>query len=206
VFTISHRINQMMTIAEVFHKNKREFLEWGVIILIGATLYLTGYHTEVIGKTQSLLLYSGIMQPDVSNSNLPIEDASYDLQYIDAEGNLHTLSEHQGKTIFLNFWATWCPPCIAEMPDINDLHGEIGNDVVFVMVSLDRDANKAWNYVARKEFKFPVYQMVGQMPAQYATGSIPTTIVISPSGKIEVRKEGMAKYNTDRFKKFILAL
>jgi thiol-disulfide isomerase/thioredoxin len=196
----------MVTFAEVFKKNKREFLEWGGILLLFAVLYGTGYHTEVIGKTQSLLLYTGIMQPDISSSNSTLVDAPFDLQYTDADGNLRSLSEHKGKTIFLNFWATWCPPCIAEMPDIHDLHAEIGNDVVFVMVSLDKDANKAWNYVARKEFQFPVYHMVGRMPAEYATGSIPTTIVISPSGKIEMKKEGMAKYNTDKFKKFILAL
>lgn len=196
----------MATIAEFFHKNKREFLEWGAILIIGSTLYFTGYHTEVIGKTQSLLLYAGIMKLNYDDSNIIEEDASYDLQYYDAQGNLHSLSENKGKTIFLNFWATWCPPCIAEMPDINNLHSEIGNDVVFVMVSLDRDANKAWKYVERKEFQFPVYHMAGKMPAIYATGSIPTTIIISPSGKIEMKKEGMAKYNTERFKKFILAL
>jgi len=185
---------------------KRDVVEWAVFIGIITILYVTGLHTPVLGALQGLVLKTGIMQPSLDEKDYG--DASYDFSLKDAEGNVVSFQNFKGKTVFFNMWATWCPPCIAEMPDINELYEEIkdNKNVAFVMLSLDRDFEKARNFVNKKEFTLPIYQLYTNLPENYNSNSIPTTYVIDPQGKIVVTNKGMAKYNTKKFKKFLTGL
>ena len=182
---------------------KKELLHWGLIFLIGAILYGTGYHTEVIGKLQSVVLYTGLFQPDIEESAIHSNRADYSMHLMSMEGTPVSFSEFKGKTIFLNFWATWCPPCIAEMPNIQRLYDEIeDDDIVFVMASLDQNPQTAKDFIKRKEFTFPVYSVISK-PRVYDTSMVPTTYVIAPDGTIVMKHAGMAKYNTDEFNAFL---
>ena len=183
---------------------KKEVTQWVFIFLIGAALYASGYHTEVIGRIQSVLLYTGVLQPDTDESIMHGRRAEYNMPLLTVEGEQIYLSEFEGKTIFMNLWATWCPPCIAEMPNIQRLFDDIkdNNDIVFVMASLDQDPQKAWDFVERKEFTFPVYSVIAK-PRVYDSSVVPTTYVVSPQGDIVMEHQGMAKYDTDEFKAFL---
>jgi thiol-disulfide isomerase/thioredoxin len=184
---------------------KREILEWVVFLGVIVILWATGLHTPVLGFIQGLVLKTGIMSPSLTTEN-PV-NADYNLKVTDRDGNLRSLKEFEGKVIFINIWATWCPPCIAEMPDINELYLEMKNkDVVFLMLSMDDDFQKAISFIDKKEFGFPVYQLAGPMPAVFKSSAIPTTFVISPQGKIVVKKSGMAKYNSKKFREYLLQL
>jgi len=185
---------------------KREVIEWGVIIAIGAFLYLTGLHTQVIGTVQGLVLKTGLIKPKIAQEE-PIAQADYNFTLIDQNGNLLEGESLRGKTIFLNLWATWCPPCIAEMPDINRLYNEVATeDIVFLMVSLDDDFNKAKSFLKKKEYDFNIYVYASTPPQVFYSKIIPTSFVISPEGNILVRKEGMAKYNSKSFREFLKSL
>ena len=183
---------------------KKEITQWVFIFLIGAALYASGYHTEVIGRIQSVLLYTGVLQPDTDESIMHGRRADYNMPLLTVEGEQIYLSEFEGKTIFMNLWATWCPPCIAEMPNIQRLFDDVkdNNDIVFVIASLDQDPQKAWDFVNRKEFTFPVYSVIAK-PRVYDSSVVPTTYVISPQGNIVMEHQGMAKYDTDEFKDFL---
>jgi len=183
---------------------KKEITQWVFIFLIGAALYASGYHTEVIGRIQSVLLYTGVLQPDTDESILHGRRAEYNMPLLTVGGEQIYLSKFEGKTIFMNLWATWCPPCIAEMPNIQRLFDDVkdNNDIVFVMASLDQDPQKAWDFVNRKEFTFPVYSVIAK-PRVYDSSVVPTTYVISPQGNIVMEHQGMAKYDTDEFKDFL---
>ncbi len=189
-------------------KLKREFIEWGLIIAIGAVLYLTGLHTEVIGGLQRVLLATGIFQPDTELVESDFKKAALDFPVYDAEGTRISLEDFEGKTIFMNFWATWCPPCIAEMPNIQGLYEKLEDnpDIVFIMLSLDEDHAKAREFMKRKEFTMPLYFPAGRMPGVYSSTVVPTTYIISPEGYIVSEKRGMAKYNTEGFREFLLSL
>ncbi len=182
---------------------KKELLQWTLIFVVGAGLYATGYHTEVIGKLQSVLLYTGIFQPDTEESVIHGNRADYNMPLLTIDGKRTSLSEFEGKTIFINFWATWCPPCIAEMPNIQRLYDDTDNEnIVFVMASLDDDPQKAWDFIERKGFSFPVFYVIAK-PKIYDTSVVPSTYVISPQGEIVMKHQGMAKYDTDSFKEFL---
>lgn len=182
---------------------KKELIQWSIIFVIGAGLYATGYHTEVIGKIQSVLLYTGILQPDTNESVMHGQPADFNMPLLSLNGERTSLSEFEGKTIFMNFWATWCPPCIAEMPNIQRLYDDIENDnIVFVMASLDEDPQKAKDFAERKGFTFPIYKVLAK-PRVYDSSVVPTTYIISPDGNIVMEHRGMAKYDTDGFKEFL---
>lgn len=188
---------------------KKELLQWAVILLVGGGLYFTGYHTEVIGKLQSVLLYTGLIQPDTDPDRPDqfLKSADYNMPLITLNGDPTSLNAFRGKVVFLNFWATWCPPCIAEMPNIQSLYEDIGSgDIEFVMVSLDDELEKANSFIERKGFTFPVYKLNGAKPRVYSSTLIPTTYIISSDGKIVLEHQGMANYDTDSFRAFLLNL
>lgn len=182
---------------------KRELIEWMVLVTVGTILYVTGLHTEVIGQIQRVVLATGLMQPEEDEIK---QTADYNLLLTSLDGQSVHLADLKGKTIFINFWATWCPPCVAEMPDVENLFQEMGDEVVFVMISLDKDPKKAIDFVAKKGFEMPVYFLDSGLPSIYNVSSIPTTYVISPAGEIVLTRHGMAKYNTDDFKTFLRGL
>jgi thiol-disulfide isomerase/thioredoxin len=184
---------------------KRNIIEWGIIIAVVALLYFTGLYSEVIGRVQQAVLLTGIMQPD---TNIPVnqqQTADYNLGLISFDNTEMNLDDLKGKVIFLNFWASWCPPCRAEMPTIQSLYNKMQNrkDIVFVMVSLDNDTSKAKNFIKERGFNFPVYFLNGYFPKIYDSGTIPSTYVISKEGKIVAKEVGMADYDTDKFLSFL---
>ncbi len=185
--------------------SKRDLIEFGVIAGVAAFLYLMGWHTEVIGTLQRGLLATGIIRPDITVDESEFLRANYNMPLLSMDGERMSLQDFEGKTIFLNFWATWCPPCIAEMPNIQKLYEDFENhdDIVFVMLSLDEYPDKARAFMARKEFTMPVYFLAGRKPGTYDSTVVPTTYVISPEGYIVMEKRGMANYNTTSFRDFL---
>lgn len=183
---------------------KKELIEWGVLLSVIAMLYLTGLHVPVIGNLQRVLLWTGLMSPDTELSQSEYRTANYNLPLLSLTDDTLLLEKFEGKTIFLNFWATWCPPCIAEMPNIQSLYDDVQSDSIqFVMVSLDEDHQKARDYLARKEYSFPVFFLNGKKPGIYNSTVVPTTYIISPDGEIVSERRGMANYNTSTFKEFL---
>ncbi|MDH5382723.1 MAG: TlpA family protein disulfide reductase, partial [Cyclobacteriaceae bacterium] len=122
------------------------------------------------------------------------------------KGELVNLSQFKGKVVFLNLWASWCAPCKAEMPGIDELYLDLKNekDIVFVMLSIDRNEQAAKRYMDKQAYAFPYYQWSGSLTSQLTVSSIPTTYVVSKEGKILKKEVGMARYNTNAFKKFLL--
>ena len=183
---------------------KKEFASWFVILSVILTIYLTGLQTEVIGKVQQLVLATGMIRPDLPPETVTQLTEGHDFPLVTLDGKPANLNDFKGKVIFMNLWATWCPPCIAEMPNIHKLYEKTSaTDVAFVMLSLDEDFEKARKFVKRKAYTFPVYGLKEGLPAEFETTIIPTTYVIDRNGKIVLRKEGMAKYDTDEFKIFL---
>lgn len=189
---------------------RRTLIEYGIFILIALVLYLTGKHTEVVGFLQRRLLATGIMNASVDNPAKGVESTSpmadLAMALIDSKGEQVNLETFRGKVIFLNIWATWCPPCIAEMPSIHELYKKLGNDVQFVMISVDNDFETAKRFRERKEYSFEIYSLVSSMPTMYQTKSIPSTFVIDTEGRLVYQHQGMADYNTDPFIQFLREL
>ncbi len=186
------------------NKLKKEVLSWIVMIGIFGFLYITGLYVPIAANLQRLVVATGIIKPDTSLDKEEKIVVDYNFKLVDAEGRTVNFKSFEGKVVFLNFWATWCPPCIAEMPDINNLYKQLDEDeIAFVMISSDNDFEKAKSFVAEKNFDFPIYQLRSPLPEALMTNSIPTTFVLSKIGKIEAKKKGFASYDNASFKIFV---
>lgn len=188
--------------------NTRSFIEWGIIISVILILYLTGWHTQVIGTLQRGILATGLISPSLPDSTAQFQKASLDFYFTDENGSTKSLADFEGDVIFLNVWATWCPPCIAEMPSINSLHKQLNNnqEISFVMVSMDEDFEKAKEFMKARGYDLPIYHYRGKDRTTYESTVIPTTYIISPDSKIVLEKRGFAKYDTEEFQLFLTKL
>jgi peroxiredoxin len=110
-----------------------------------------------------------------------------DFELRDLEGDVHRLSELRGKVVFLNVWATWCPPCIAEMPSIEALHRRFRDtDLVVLAVSEDAEGEKAVRpVIERLDLSFPILlDPEGTLSPRYGVTGYPETFLIGRDGRV----------------------
>lgn len=193
-------------------KLKKNLIEYGIIGAVFITLFVTGLHTEVFGFLQRGILATGLMNPDTEQTEeiaaaTPSKGAVLDLELVNSKGEKVNMKQFEGKVIFLNFWATWCPPCIAEMPGIHNLYQEIKDDnVEFIMLSVDQKFEKAKKFKNNKGYEFEIYRAAGPVPQMYSTRSIPTTYLIDANGNLALTHLGMGDFDTEEFKQFLKGL
>ena len=118
------------------------------------------------------------------------------IQFEDVKGNVIDLGDLKGKVIFLNFWATWCPPCRAEMPSINKLYNQFKDDknVVFIFADADGDFTKSGKFMSDRKYIMPIYKVESNIPEQIFTGALPTTVIFDKQGRLSFKHEGVANY------------
>lgn len=153
------------------------------------------------------LMKVGLFQPRISEpepaNNAPA--AIPDIVFQGTDGRLIHLANQKGKVIFINFWATWCPPCIAEMPAINSLYEKLKNNknIVFIIVDADHDFKKSQPFMAKHHFAMPLYQAASKVPASFLSNAIPTTTIIDRSGKVVFHQEGSADYSNPKVLEYL---
>lgn len=118
-------------------------------------------------------------------------------------GTEFKLSSQKGKVVFLNFWASWCPPCREEMPSIQKLYnGFKGEKIVFAAISIDRGGkDTVAPFIKKNLYTFPVYlDQSGIAASKYEVLSIPTTFIIDKKGNIAAKIVGAIDWNSDEVK------
>ncbi len=119
-----------------------------------------------------------------------------DITFRDEAGKTVSLRSLKGKVVFINFWATWCPPCIREMPSIDELKDSFkeSDDIVFLMVDVDNKMEKSSAFMQENDYDLPVYVPVSNIPSDFLRGAIPTTVIIDKKGEMVARMEGGRNY------------
>lgn len=131
--------------------------------------------------------------------------AASGISFKDKDGKIVSLNTLKGKVVFINFWATWCPPCIEEMPSINKLKQSFkdNEEIVFLMVDVDNKMEKSTAFMVKNNYDLPVYVHNGNIPAEYLGSSIPTTVILDKSGDMIVRIEGGRDYTSPEMVKVL---
>lgn len=183
---------------------------WAIVIGIFLILKVTGAGSAISELTKMALMKTGTMDIDPSEPAAATDQVfDYEFTLKDLQGKKLEMSALKGKVIFLNLWATWCGPCRVEMPSIQKLYESVDKEnIAFVMLSLDQEGqtDKIRQYVSEKEFSFPVYQPASPLPKILRVKMIPATFIIGPDGKVKTKRSGMANYDTDGMRKYLVEL
>ncbi len=125
-------------------------------------------------------------------------------EFADDKDQQFNLTEAKGKVVFLNYWATWCPPCIAEMPSIQKLYDQYKDNpnVEFIFATTD-PKEKVDQFMADNGYSLPTYYMHTAAPNQLESNTIPFTVLIAKDGSIVIRKKGSADWNSKKVRKTI---
>lgn len=122
--------------------------------------------------------------------------AHYNWELISDTGDVYNFNEAQGKVVLINFWATWCPPCIAEMPSLDALYESFKDKVVFLFVSNESQETIS-NFITKNNYGFKVHTPKTAYPKPFDASAIPRTYVIDKKGFIVIDKTGAANWNSD---------
>lgn len=132
----------------------------------------------------------------------------YDLSFRDSKNNVVSLDQLKGKVVVINLWATWCPPCLAEMPSLDQLYKDFkGNDsIVILAVDMDGNLSTSKKFMAKRKYSLPVYQLNSALPNGLSTKSIPTTIILDKAGKLVIKHVGGMNFGSQKFRKSLMDL
>lgn len=112
-------------------------------------------------------------------------------------GEAQRLADHLGKPVILNFWATWCPPCRAEMPSMQRAHETVAEEgIAVIAVNVGEDADTVTRFLAETPVDFPIPLDVDSAVVQsYPVKGLPTTFVIDPSGRLVYSAAGEREWD-----------
>lgn len=116
-----------------------------------------------------------------------------DFRVTDTQGKVHTLTGYKGKWVLVNYWATWCPPCLEEIPDLIALHENRKNNLVVIGVAMDyRDAKQVTDFAEGLFVDYPVVLGTPEIVRQIGpVQGLPTTYLFDPDGKMVAQQVGM---------------
>ena len=185
-----------MNLQSIFQKIKKH---WGSIIFYAVILIFV-FNTNAKSWVLQQIISTGVLNTGIKKDAPIKQQAGTEFSFSSPDGNILSSSMLQGKVVFINFWASWCPPCRAEMPSLNNLYQALKNDnrFVFLFVSEDDDRTKASAYLEKNDFSIPVYYRNKVSPEMFS-GTLPTTIVVDKQGNIVMKHTGPVGYDNEKF-------
>lgn len=140
--------------------------------------------------------------PALEEQSIEIPDQTYDWDILDIEeAKWFKFETTKGKVVFLNYWASWCGPCVAEMKSIQELYDQYGDEVVFLMISKE-EIKKISAFKKYHEYTLP-FHTIADAPKVFQTNRLPTTYIINKSGKVVVKEFGAHDWNSKEVKKLL---
>lgn len=122
------------------------------------------------------------------------------------DGSLLRMGDLQGKVVVLNLWATWCPPCLEEMPALEALYRRLDTDDVAVVLVSEETDEVVRPFVARMGYDLPIYSDGGVRPRQFLSDMVPATYLVDRKGRVRWQQIGAANWNDDLVVGYIRAL
>lgn len=195
-----------------FFKNHMKVVQYtvkigGILMIFMGVLMLTGKLSVASASLSGTGQEGNVAEQAEEESAEDAEEADHtdgsegekltpavDFNLTDQYGNTHTLSQYKGKTIFLNFWGTWCPPCRAEMPDIQKLYEEFdqeGEDALVILgvaapnLGKEKSEDGIKTFLEENGYTYPVLMDTeAELFQTYGITSFPTTIMIDRDGDL----------------------
>jgi thiol-disulfide isomerase/thioredoxin len=186
-----------MQVNKIFEALKKN----AVTIFLGGLVLVLLVSPNAKSWVLQQLVSTGMFNANIKNEGVSNIPSNTTFSFTNAQGTSASTASLKGKVVFINFWASWCPPCRAEMPSLNELYNKLKDDnrFVFLFINEDDDKIKAKQYLDKNGFEIPLFSRSGNVPTEIFSGTLPTTIVLNKEGKIVLEHTGMAGYNSDGF-------
>ena len=120
-----------------------------------------------------------------------------DFELSDLDGDRHRLSDYRGRVVIVNFWATWCPPCRAEMPSMQSAWEQLEHEGIMMLgIDVGEDEDTIFQFTADYPVDFPLLlDLDSQVTAQWPVRGLPTTFIVDPQGNIVYRAIGSREWD-----------
>ncbi|MFN2260660.1 MAG: TlpA family protein disulfide reductase [Psychroflexus sp.] len=166
---------------------------WGNILFVGIVLLLVIPQTRLPIQVMINKIISFSPSEITESDRERLTDYNWTIQ--DENLNSVNFGESKGNLILVNYWATWCGPCIAEMPSLQALYDDYNEDMDFYFVTSEKKITVD-KFIAKEELDLPIYYLTSQPPKLLQSRSLPTTYVIDQDGHIIFKKTGAANWNS----------
>lgn len=168
---------------------------------IGNIIFYVLIALMLIPRTRVYFLGMLSFSPRVEKIEKRANLSSYDWQLKGVNTEDYDFNQAKGKVVLVNFWATWCMPCVAEMPGLEALYKDYGNKVDFLLVTSDTP-DKVLPFMEKKQFTMPIYNQFSNNPKEFDTNTIPKTFLIDKKGNIVI-ESSRADWDTKKIRKLI---
>ncbi len=174
-----------------------DFLFYGFIIL----LIIPGTRKSILPVFMRTILHPPLKKVSTTPlQKLTERDYLWPVEKFD--GTQVYLTQFRRQVMFINFWATWCPPCRAEMPGIQKLFDQYKKKIIFLMIVNDKpEAIRV--YLKKHHYTFPVLLQKYEAPTAFRTSSIPVTYIVDANGNIVLVHKGASKWNSRKIKRLL---
>ena len=189
-------------IADFFKKEYHKFREkkwyskafdllFAVLVVL---LIVPSTRKEVLTYTSKVRMYLTSVEEKESGEALKGQET---LVFKDSEGQKHRIGDYFDKPVFINYWATWCPPCRAEMPSLEKLYQRYGDDMHFLFIS-SQPMSKQQDFITEYGYDLPVYQLMARPGGSFSYSVLPTSMIISGDNRVVMRKEGAVNWQSKK--------
>ena len=177
-------------------KPQRSNLIFLIIIAVIFFTPLRGYIQVFVSKAKMV-----VMAPSIDDNGPVISDFDWKLKGINTGD--YDFESAKGKVVFVNFWATWCPPCRAEMPSIQKLYNDYGDKIEFVFHTNELESDKVNAFLEKNNYTLPSFNSYNNQPKEFNVSTIPATFILDKNGMIVIHEVGAVDWNSDEFRKLL---
>lgn len=176
-------------------KSKLSIISDIIFYLFILALIFTPSRNFIISHLQRIIMFS----PKTTKKEIRLQAKDWSWIILNKEGQKIYLANFRGKVILINFWATWCAPCLAELPALQDLynHFKNHNDIVFLFITTE-NLDKAHSFLVKKGYNLPIYQQIFPAPPPLYSNTIPSTYLIDKQGNIIIEVHRAKRWNSDK--------
>ena len=168
-----------------------------VLLVLIILVIIPSTRKELMTYTSKIKMY--ITSVDEAKEG-PQLDGKSSLHFVDEAGNQYTLGDFEDKPVFINYWATWCPPCRAEMPTLEKLYNDYKEDVHFLFITRE-SFEKSQGYINENGYEMPVYRITSRPSGSLEYQVLPTSLLISHNNQVVFKKKGAVNWHSKKILK-----
>jgi len=169
-----------------------------VLLISAGVIAVIVFGNNPLARTGSDSNKSDWLMADIGVIGHPLSTDPLEVKLQNTAGRYVRLDDFRGKIVFLNFWTTWCPSCITEMPSMEKLHRKLlGKNFAMVTVNIKESASRVKKFFEKYNLTFTaLLDTNGEVSTEFGIGAIPTTFILDKSGKIVGRITGPREWDT----------